>query len=623
MIVTLAGHVDHGKTALVRALSGVETDRLAEEQRRGLTIDLGFAYIDAGTIGFVDVPGHHRFIHNMVAGIAHHQHALLVIAADDGPMPQSREHLDILNLLGLQHGSIVLSKSDVCDTERLEQCRQEIRQLVASTFLANAPIFTTSTQDPGSIESVLMHLRAQQKQNEQTVGQRLFRLAVDRTFTIKGAGLVATGTVHCGQVQVESTCYHFPSGKPVRVRSIRAQDRITSNASSGERCAVNLTGLAPEELSRGDWLLTEPSSGYQTLHIRLQLTNSFAEKAKQRIKHWLPVHIYHNTSHTTGRLAHSKLADPEKLHFDLVLEQPIVCQHGDRLILRDQGLDQTIGGGEILFAEQGLVRKRNTSQRRRLITAHQADSAAAALDHLLSTGPVDIKAFQRFRNLPDSVINEIKQSQQTLTIDSDLIHAKVWSEYKQLALDAVKEALAPDTQQVDATTSGQGMRENGLPKLIPPRLRLRLLNDLVSDGKLDHVGGWYQLSGHKAALPTHLEVLWKRLGPLLNHPQAPSSGDLAKQFKLAQGELEIALNQLVKYGLLVRVAEHRYYPQSTLQELAKTTLGLVAGEGFSVAQFRDHTGIGRNIAIEILEYFDSRGFTRREGNFRKILRQAL
>ena len=221
MIVTLAGHVDHGKTSLVRALTGTDTDRLAEERRRGLTIDLGFAYMEAGGVplGFVDVPGHHRFIHNMVAGVATMQYALLVIAADDGPMPQSREHLQILELIGVRSGVVALSKCDRVAPERVAEARVEIQELLADSFLAGSEIIETSCETGSGIEKLHRHLDAANIQHQVEVPQKKFRMAVDRAFSIKGSGIVATGTVHAGSIQLDEELRIFPAGKSVRVRT--------------------------------------------------------------------------------------------------------------------------------------------------------------------------------------------------------------------------------------------------------------------------------------------------------------------------------------------------------------------------------------------------------------------
>ena len=299
MIVTLAGHVDHGKTSLVRALSGVNTDRLAEEQQRGLTIDLGFAYIDGGDIGFVDVPGHQKFIHNMVAGVASNQYAMLVIAADDGPMPQSREHLEILRLIGITAGCVVITKSDRVSAQRLAACAEEVERLVEDTFLRDRAVFVTSTEDQSSFDKLLAHLRLQVKQHQQQQQYRPFRLAIDRTFSVKGAGVVITGTAHSGVIQVDGRLHHFPSGQTVRVRSIRTQDQENQQAQSGERCALNITGIELQDLRRGDWLCAAAPTSYRSLTVDLQVSADFPRD----VKHWTPVHIYHATQHTQARIA--------------------------------------------------------------------------------------------------------------------------------------------------------------------------------------------------------------------------------------------------------------------------------------------------------------------------------
>ena len=297
MIITLAGHVDHGKTTIVRALTGVDTDRLAEEKARGLTIDLGFAYTEH--LGFVDVPGHQKFIHNMVAGIAADQHALLVIAADDGPMPQTQEHLEILSLIGIRQGSIALTKCDLVSPDRLTACYGEIRQLTEQTFLQVAPIFQTSVQDTSSYTALGEHLRQQAAIHQRTQDDTRFRLAIDRAFTVKGAGLVVTGTVHSGTIQEGQQVYHFPSEKALRVRSLRVEDQPAVQSSAGDRCALNLVGASLEELGRGDWITEQPTQGANAITIKLDRASSL----RRPLKHWMPVHAYHATRHSTARLA--------------------------------------------------------------------------------------------------------------------------------------------------------------------------------------------------------------------------------------------------------------------------------------------------------------------------------
>ena len=606
MIVTLAGHVDHGKTSLVRALSGVNTDRLAEEQKRGLTIDLGFAYIDDGNIGFVDVPGHQKFIHNMVAGVASNQYAMLVIAADDGPMPQSREHLEILRLIGVTAGCVVISKSDRVSTQRLAACVEEVERLVENTFLRASTVFITSIEDQSSFQKLLAHLRQQAQQHQQQQQHRPFRLAIDRTFSVKGAGVVITGTAHSGAIRIDERLHHYPSGQTVRVRGIRTQDQENQQAQSGERCALNIAGIELQELQRGDWLCAEAPTGYRSLTIDLQVSADFPRD----VKHWTPVHIYHATQHAQARIALApgqRLQPNQTARVDLALDQPIHCHRGDRLILRDQGLDTTLGGGNVVFAETHIPSRRQELGRQRLISAYAQPAAKDCLAASLHNGVTDLHHFRQFWHLGEAQYHELI-GEHTLHSHGDLaVSDKLWQAHKTEVMTQFEHQ--PNTP----------LRENHLQAQIPNEFRLALLNELVQEGRLSQVGGEYRVLGQTAELPEHLAKLWKILEPNLRQNQVPSSGDLAKRFNIPQSNLERAMNELVKSGLLVNVATHRYYLPEQLRQLAQIVKKMTALGPLTVRAFRDETGIGRNITIEILEYFDSKGFTRRQGNDRIIL----
>ena len=256
MIITLAGHVDHGKTSLVGALTGVDTDRLAEEKRRGLTIDLGFAYLQEAdnTLGFVDVPGHHRFIHNMVAGVSADQHALLVIAADDGPMPQSREHLQILELIGVTNGTVALTKCDRVTPEQLAEARSRTEALLSDSALADAAIIETAIPTGQGIDELKSRLLSAATQAGEPAAGSEFRMPIDRAFTISGAGVVVTGTIHAGRIQEDDTLTLFPGMQEVRVKSVRAQNAAVASAGPGDRAAINLAGIHHSQIERGHQL---------------------------------------------------------------------------------------------------------------------------------------------------------------------------------------------------------------------------------------------------------------------------------------------------------------------------------------------------------------------------------
>jgi selenocysteine-specific elongation factor len=258
MIIGTAGHIDHGKTALVRALTGVDTDRLAEEKARGISIELGYAYAplaDGDVLGFVDVPGHERFVPTMLAGATGIDFALLVVAADDGVMPQTREHVNILSLLGIAAGAVALTKIDLVDEVRVAEVERALRTLLASTTFAAVPILPVSARTGAGLDALRQFLEAAALEPRRPAEDAHFRLAVDRSFTLAGVGTVVTGTVHSGEVRVGSTLVISPGGREVRVRGIRAQSRTTEVGSAGQRCALNLAGITREDVSRGDWVV--------------------------------------------------------------------------------------------------------------------------------------------------------------------------------------------------------------------------------------------------------------------------------------------------------------------------------------------------------------------------------
>ena len=303
MIIGTAGHIDHGKTALVRALTGVETDRLPEEQARGITLDLGFAYqeIDSGEVlGFVDVPGHERLMHNMVAGAAGIDYVILVVAADDGPMPQTREHLEILDLLGLERGLVALTKIDRVPPARVSQAAAEVRALLQGRALAEAPVFPVNALSGDGIAPLARHLHGAAADLPARRGDGRFRLAVDRSFSIAGAGTVVTGIVLDGRVRPGDRLLVSPAGHPVRVRRLHAQGRPAQEGRAGQRCALNLADLHRDAVGRGDLVLA-PALHLPTRRLDLRLRVLAGEPAP--LKHWTPVHCHLGAAHLTGRVA--------------------------------------------------------------------------------------------------------------------------------------------------------------------------------------------------------------------------------------------------------------------------------------------------------------------------------
>ena len=616
MIVTLAGHVDHGKTSLVKAITGVDTDTLREERQRGLTIDLGFAYAVDGkgsgdVLGFVDVPGHHRFIHNMVAGVAAMQYALLTVAADDGPMPQSREHLQILELTGLRQGVVALTKCDRVSPERVLAAERETRALLAGTFLEDADVIQTSAQTGFGIAALTQALWAAHRTQRRDVPERRFRLAVDRAFIVRGSGLVVTGTVHSGRVVRNQEVSVFPTGEKARVRGIRAQDQAVDTAAAGDRTALNLAGIDAQAISRGCWLTEAPSPLHRNFAVDLRVVDDFPRP----VKHWLPVHVYHATTHSTahlallspGRLEPGQLADVE-----VVTDEPLCARHGDPVVVRDQGLDRTLGGGPVLTDLPAASRRRRP-QRLARIAAFRQDDPKDTLTALIELGPLETGPLEHTFGMPADRLQALLDDLDADRRGTAVIGRSLWANWRAAALEFIEgyQAAHPDRT---------GARPNQLPPAIPAAYRLELLNELVAEKALGVTAGAYHPPRHVASLPESERALLERVQPLLDVDQAPSVGDLAKELGMPIAVLDRGLKGLARRGLLVQVSAKRFYWPERLRRIAGYVSDLAGRGPFTVRNFRDATGIGRNIAIEVLEYFDGRGFTRRTGDTRLVVK---
>ncbi len=408
MIVGTAGHVDHGKTALVRALTGVETDRLPEEKRRGITIDLGFAYRRTGagtTIGFVDVPGHEGFVGTMVAGATGIDCLLLVVAADDGIMPQTREHLAIADLLGLRHGLVVLSKADLADADRRRAVEADIRTALQGTGLADAPLLPVSTVTGEGLDALSAWLEAEAERHRFRDRAGRFRLAIDRSFVLAGAGTVVTGTVLSGAVAIGDRVVISPGGTPARVRSIHAQNRAAERGVAGQRCALNLAGIERAAASRGDMALA-PTLHAPTQRLDVRLRVLPAEPKPLRV--WLPVRLHHAAVDVAARLvplSEDGVAPGETGYAQLVLDRPIAAAVGDRFVLRDTSSRRTIGGGTILDLRPPSRYRRSPERLAQLDALSDPDPDRAA-SRLLDLPPfaLDLTGFLRDRALASDAV---------------------------------------------------------------------------------------------------------------------------------------------------------------------------------------------------------------------------
>ena len=623
MIVGTAGHIDHGKTALVKALTGIDADRLKEEKARGITIDLGYAYSDLGDgrqLGFVDVPGHERFVHNMLAGATGIDVALLVVSAAEGIKPQTVEHLQIVDLLGLDRGIVALTKADLADDDQLLERMAEIETLLSATSLKGAEIVPVSSITGQGIDDLKAKLLDLGESGKGTTG--FARLAVDRCFVLSGAGVVVTGTIHAGEIKVDDRLLLTPSGLEVRVRSLHAQNQAADVGRAGERCALNLTGprLSKDTIRRGDWVVSpELHAPTDRPDVRLTLLGS----ESQPLKHWSPVHVHIGSAHVMGRVAlleGDSLLPGQTALAQLVLEEKVGALSGDRVILRNPSATRTIAGATVIDPF-GPPRNRR-SQRRLAELAALAQSDADVLPRLLrlESGFVEIGRFGQSRNLRPVDVEELLQAAGGLKLESFGFLADTMAAAR---LDIAETLKAHHQERPDA------------PGLQPERLRLALrkrwpvpvfkaLIDQEVRGKTVMVdGAFLRLPGHSLKLGARDEALWKKISAELirDRFKPPRVRDFANAYTVPETDMRKLLQRLAKVGRVVEVAPDQYFLRPVVAEMIGIAHGL--SPDFTAAQFRDKLDNGRKVAILILEFFDRHGITIRRGDLRRTVPQKL
>ncbi len=634
MIIATAGHVDHGKTSLLKRLTGVDTDRLPEEKRRGLTIDLGFAYADTlrpgETTGFVDVPGHEKFIRNMLAGVTAIDAALLVVAADDGPMPQTREHLAILDLVGVRTGIVAVTKTDLADAEWLDAVIAETRALVQPTGLADAPVVPVSSATGAGFDRLVAAVRALPAPEKPACGG--FRMAIDRSFIVGGAGLVVTGLVQSGTLRVGDRLAVSPAGPKgieARVRGLKVQDAAADAARAGDRCAVNLAGPDAERdaIGRGQWLVAPAS---KSVSRRIDIDLRLLASENRPLRHWTPVHVHLGTADTPGRVAlleAGRLAPEGRMLAQLVLDRGVCVCRGDAVVLRDQSAQRTIGGGAVLDCH-GPQRGRATPQRLSIVRAQRRPNHAEALAALLdiAAGGVDLTAFARNRNLTETELAGLEAPGLVLAGSGER-HAAILDRHLAGLAEAIRAAL---TGHAEGPNSESGLPAAALPRLLPGRPLAACidaaLDGLIRDGIAERRGERIVLAGRRAGLEPRDAGLWLRIEPALTASGRPRTvWEVSEALGIARNEAARFFKRAQAAGLVMQVSKNRFLTPAALEALAEAAeSGLAAsgGDRFTVADFRDWSGLGRNLSVEMLEYFDRTGFTRRAGNERVIRRPA-
>lgn len=634
MIIGTAGHIDHGKTTLVKALTGVETDRLKEEKARGITIDLGFAYLPlpggAGmpdeVLGFIDVPGHEKFVHTMLAGASGIDFVLLVVAADDGIMPQTREHLAIVDLLGITHGLVALTKADLADEARRAAVTAEIAAELAATGLAGAPIVPVSATTGEGVETIRAALREAARAQQRRPADGRFRLAVDRSFSLSGAGTVVTGTVLSGSVHVGDRVLVSPKGISARVRSIRAQDRPTDTGVAGDRCGLNLAGeaITKEAIGRGDMVL-DPALHAPADHIDATLRVLASEP--RPIGQWFPVHLHHAAREVPARVV--LLGDPippgGSGRMQLVLEAPIAAAAGDAFVLRDTSAQRTVGGGRFLDL-RGPARKRRTPERLAVLDALALADPEAALAALAGRPPylIDLDGFGRDRALSPARLDAAIAALGLVAIPSgDTRLGLGAAQFAAFTADLLAELDRFHAENPDLPGLG---RERLRMKLTPrlPAAAFRAALEMLPAGSVSLEGAWVRRAGFEVRLTAADEALWARIAPLIGDGERfrpPRVRDIAGLLQVPETEVRRLLKLLGRMGRLDEVAHDHFFLRPTVAEMVGILRRLSAGQPkgeFTAALFRDQVENGRKVAIQILEFFDRHGVTLRRGDLRRI-----
>ena len=629
MIVGTAGHIDHGKTSLVRALTGVETDRLAEEKARGISIDLGFAYqeMDCGEVmGFVDVPGHERLMKTMLAGATGIDFVLLVVAADDGVMPQTREHLAVVELLGLTRGVVALTKCDLVDPARVGEVTLQIRALLADGPLADVEIIPVSAQTGEGVGLLRARIEAAETHNAETRAGPL-RFAVDRSFSLSGAGTVVTGVIVQGEMRVGDILTLSPAGTEVRVRSLHVQNRPGDHAHAGQRCGVSLGGrIATNAIHRGDYLV-DPALHQPKDRVDAELR--LLESEPRALRHWREIRFHHGAAEIRANVAllqDEPLRPGEGCKVQLVLDRPIAAAIGDRFVIRSGNGERTMGGGRLIDLHPPQRRRkqpRRLEQLAAMAMGDPAQSLAAQLDRWPSF--VEMENFRRDWALSEAamaaVLSTVPHRAARWEGVTYLFGSEVWNRLENSAMGEVQlfhkrypQLLGPNLKRM---MSALGPR---LPR-VPAQAAL---GSLVAEKKIVHESGIYRCPGHGLGLDRADEAIWKRVEPLLggeDRYRPPRLPQLCESLAVRDFDLRRVLKMLAREDRVVEIAPDCFVLRKVMGEVAGIVQEIAseAEDGlFGAAQLRDRLDNGRKVSIQMLEFFDRRGMTARRGDLRVI-----
>lgn len=632
IILGTAGHIDHGKTSLIRALTGIDTDRLKEEKLRGITIELGFAYLDLPSgdrLGIVDVPGHERFVKHMVAGASGIDLVALVIAADEGVMPQTREHLEICEILRVKRGLVVLTKMDlVDDPDWIEMVKEDISQFLKGTFLEGCTIFPVSATTGEGIPELKELLSKMVAQAEQRSSDGPFRLPVDRVFTMRGFGTVVTGTSISGKLRVGDPVVIYPQEQKSKVRGLQVHGLEVEEIFSGQRTAINLQGLEKELIQRGN-VVASPGALVTThiLDVHLELLASAPRALKNRSK----VRFHTGTAEHLGTvvlLDREQLEAGEKAFVQVRLDHPIGVLRGDRFVLRSYSPVQTIGGGSILHP---LPKKHKGQDKLKAALALETllhdDEPEILLWHVKDAGWSGVSEEQlRIRanvtsKAMERVLPKFVSQKQIVFYDKENRRMLHWENLEELKAE-ITEQLSAYHKRFPLK---QGMLKEELLAQMPKPVEVKLYNfvlrQLAEEGLLTQEMEWVRLASHKVDLTDSEQVIRQEIEKIFKDAglQVPFFKDLSAKLPGTPRQHQDILQWMVSKGILVKVKEDMYFHQEVLRELQRQLTEFLRENGeITTSQFKDMIQVSRKYTIPLLEHFDAQRFTIRIGDSRRL-----
>lgn len=618
-IIGTAGHVDHGKTCLIQALTGIDTDRLKEEKKRGITIELGFAWMDfpgGERVGIVDVPGHEKFVKNMLSGVGGMDLVMLVVAADEGIMPQTVEHLDILSILGIRHGVIVITKTDLADPELVDLVEEDIRELTKDTFLENAPVIPVSVYKNQGIHRLKETLYQIYKKLPDHKETRAFRLPVDRVFSLKGFGTIVTGTLLGGNIKKDQEAYLYPENLPVKIRSIQVHETGVDKAHAGQRVALNLPDRKKEEIHRGDVVACK-NTMYPSMMADVAL--SVLRHTERTVKNGSRVHVYHGTKELLGKvilLDREELKAGETCYAQIRLEEETVMEKGDRFVIRFYSPAETIGGGCILDAcprkrkrhdknalEACRIKEKGTKEEMLELSVREHRGRFFTLDELAGRNSLD-------RSGLAGLAQALVQKGRLIQLEEKVfIHREEMDFYQKKA-----EKILNDFHRAFPLKQGMGIEEmRSRMNLGNPKVTDQILEVLKADKIIKEEQGTISKKRFKVVLKEDEDAIVKEI---LTHYEAAGFAPLATELYLKehknQKKFKPVFISLLNKKSLIRLDEQycvhqEWYEKAkeAFREMAKTKDKILLGE------YRDYLGCSRKVAVALLEHFDKNGFTKK------------